>query len=128
MLEDFNDLQFTSALEFETLDLCHFSSMVEYSVSFLEHFIFFSTGRYQHALVRSINLEEDRHFVSNLIQALLLVYQSLVLRVSVLIKNEFVRHRARKVESESFARGKLESKCLWEALRQQSPNAIRVQL
>lgn len=127
-LEDLDDLELSSALELKSLNFSHLASVVEDSVAFLKHFVFFFRCRNHHAFVRAIDLKEDRHLKALLVGESGFVGQSLVLLVAVLLVDEQVTHSAREIHVHFLATFKLKFKFFREAFRQESPDTIGVQL
>mmetsp|Transcript_24290 Transcript_24290/g.63711 ORF Transcript_24290/g.63711 Transcript_24290/m.63711 type:complete len:206 (-) Transcript_24290:2896-3513(-) len=88
LLKDLDKAELTTALDFETLELCDGAVKIEDRVPFLQHLVLLCAGRQHHGLVWTVNLKQDGVLTVRLPLASLAL--GLVLVVRVLLVNAIV--------------------------------------
>lgn len=94
----------------------------------LSSFLLVLTAWDEHGLVGSIDLKCDCHLFADFIYEILLILQLLVLLVRILLVDQMIQYLARVRHIEAFPIFELHLHFFWEALRQQHPYPIGVQL
>ena len=92
----------------------------------LVSFLLLLSTRNKHSLIRPINLECDSHLFSDVISEILLIFQFLVLIVSVFLINEMVEDLAGIGHIERFTIFELYFNFFRKPLWQKHPNPIGV--
>ena len=102
--------------------------MREHSISLLEHLPLLFGGGYDHAAVGPVDFEEYGHLCALLILQGRLVNECLVLTVRILVIDEDVTHGAWEGEGRFLSVSKGEGHYFWEALGEEGPDTIGVEL
>jgi hypothetical protein len=139
-LKDLSDSQLSSAFHLKPLELFDLIIEVEDHVSFLEHLrvvlldvqlgcllLLLGSGNH-HGLVGTVDLEENSHLLASGVLPFLGALQLLVLVVGVFIVDEMVEDVAGVGHLQRLARLESQLDVLGEAVGQQHPDAVSVQL
>mmetsp|Transcript_86936 Transcript_86936/g.241072 ORF Transcript_86936/g.241072 Transcript_86936/m.241072 type:complete len:688 (+) Transcript_86936:687-2750(+) len=125
-LEDLDQAELAAPFDFEALELGERAIKLKDGVTLLEHLVLLCAGWENHGLVGPIDLEEDRVLI---LHCPLTGRRSLlVLMVGVLLMDAVVQHTVGVGHLDFFAPLHLELEGVGEALGQQTPDAISVEL
>ena len=127
LLEDLDELELASSLDFEALQLGKAAVVVEHGIPLFQVLVLLLRGGKDHGPVRAVDLEEDGVVAMGFVSEGLGIHQGLVLVVGELAMDQMVQHGAGVGDGQFLAVLELEGKILGERGRKHAPDAVRVE-
>ncbi len=126
-LEDLHDVELAATFQLEAFEFLQLPGHVEHSVLLFQHLALLACGREHYAAIGTVDLEGNGHLGAGGI-LLLLLRVGLVLTIGIGEVCVHVEDGAGVVEAGLLAVRVLEGEVLGEALREQAPYAVGIQL